>query len=221
MEISLNGIHDLGGMQGFGPVHPEPKEPVFHSRWEGVVFAMQQAVRRRGIYNVDESRYGIERMDPAHYLASSYYEKWLESLVTNLVEKGIITTDEVTARTALLAAKPENIQAAPRPSPKANATVLEPDDSNPARFKVGDRVIARNVHPTGHNRIPRYVRGKRGVVDRIWGAETYPDTNALGLGKHPQNVYSVRFEGVELWGDSAEAGQSLYIDLWDSYLDPA
>lgn len=219
----MNGVHDLGGMQGFGPVQPEANEPVFHATWEGIVFAMIEVARQTGLFNVDEFRFGIERMAPAHYLASSYYEKWLETLATNLTEKGFVSDGEVAARMALLAGEPASVESAPPrgTASRANAAPIEPVVAAGARFQVGDRVTAKNVHPTGHTRLPRYVRGKRGGIDRVHGVFSYPDTSALGLGKHPQAVYSVCFAGQELWGDSAEAGESLYIDLWDSYLDPA
>lgn len=227
----MNGVHDVGGMHGFGPVQREENEPVFHAAWERSVFAITMVTRAQGLYNIDEFRHGIERMDPAHYLASSYYEHWLATVETNLVEKGILTNDELDTRTAFIRANPHYVL--PRPDdPDMVArmaripTVLSPVGPPPAggaapRFRVGDHVVARNMHPTGHTRLPRYVRGKRGVIDRVHGIDTFPDTNAHGLGTQPQAVYSVRFDGRELWGESAEPRERLYIDLWDSYLDPA
>lgn len=221
----MNGVHDMGGMQGFGPVEREEHEPVFHQRWEGVAFAVVQATRARRLYNVDEFRYAIERMDPARYLAASYYERWLASAETNLIEKGLISREELDARTDLLGRDPD---AVPRAATTAAAVAQPPvrrsppaDETAPPRFRVGDEVIARNVNPTGHIRLPRYVRGKRGVIDAVRGPARLPDVSALGLPAPKETVYSVRFAGPELWGSSAEPGQSLYIDLWESYLDGA
>ncbi len=240
----MNGIHDLGGMHGFGLVEREIDEPTFHADWERTVVALQQATRRLGLFNLDEFRFAIERMDPASYLVASYYEKWLQSIATNLSEKGIVSTEEVSARMALLAqdntaarnplagkgTEPPTTAAVAGRTPiemvsqadeKLGRTCLEPSATVGARFRVGDLVIAKNVHSAGHTRLPRYVRGKRGAIDRVRGSQTFPDTNALGLGTYPQYVYSVRFAANELWGESAEAEQVLYIDLWDSYLVPA
>jgi hypothetical protein len=89
-----------------------------------------------------------------------------------------------------------------------------------AKFKQGDVVVARNMHPPGHTRIPRYVRGRRGVIDRDHGVFVFPDTNAALAGEKPQHVYSVRFTARELWGNDASAQDVLYVDLWDDYLDP-
>jgi nitrile hydratase len=215
-------------MHGFGPVQREENEPTFHAPWEGSVLAMVEAALAQRLFNLDEFRHGIERMDPTQYLASSYYEHWLATLETNLVEKGILTTAELDGRTVVVQENP----AYPLPrrdDPDLLARILagapkmeSPSDGRPApRFGVGDRVTARNVHPRGHTRLPRYVRGKRGVIARVHGIDTFPDTNAHGLGPQPQALYSVCFDGRELWGESAEPRERLYIDLWDSYLDPA
>jgi nitrile hydratase subunit beta len=224
----MNGIHDLGGMHGFGPVVREQNEPVFHAPWERTVVGLQQATRMQRLFNIDEFRRGIEQMEPVHYLQASYYERWIESIAANLVEKGFLTTDEIAKRSSELTSKSEpptrhdNPQLVERllgrPRSPRQATG---EATSTARFKVGDPVVTRNDHPIGHTRIPRYVRGKRGVVDRLQGVQTFPDTNAHGLGAHPQMVYSVRFTGAELWGASTEPGQTLNVDLWEAYLEPA
>ena len=220
----MNGIHDLGGMHGFGRVEREENEPCFHEEWEGAVFAISQIVRNtHHLFNVDEFRRGIETMDPADYLAASYYERWLRSIEVNLIEKGIIAEAELDQRVEAIRSgsdddRPRSVLVA------ADLRIESPaesrDDAPLPRFAVGDPVVARNVHPTGHTRLPRYLRGKRGVVDRVRGVQIFPDTNAHGLGRHPQTVYSVRFTGGELWGESAEDRQTLFIDLWESYLEP-
>jgi len=219
----MNGVHDLGGMHGFGPVEREEHEPLFHAAWEGRVKGIQQ-LTRGAYYNIDAFRHGIERMPPAEYLRASYYERWLATVERNLIEQGLIDSAELEARVALLrdhpAAEPPRAGGAPAPVPAPKVPPESPPSPAP-RFAAGDVIVTRNVHPVGHTRLPRYARGKRGTIHRSYGPQTFPDTNAHGLGKQPQPLYNVRFAGRELWGDSAEPGQVVYLDLWDSYLDPA
>lgn len=219
----MNGVHDMGGTHGFGPVQREEDEAVFHADWEGRVYAINRLSREHGYYNSDEMRYGIENMQPAHYLRSSYYERWLATIEYNLIEKGLLTRDELDSTTELLRGQSGIDRPGHIPAGHAPSFVPDIPESPPAarqpRFVVGDSVLARNVHPTGHTRLPRYIRGKRGVIHLMHGREVFPDTHAHGLGENPQDVYNVRFEGRELWGDSAEPAQVLYVDLWESYLE--
>jgi nitrile hydratase subunit beta len=226
----MNGVHDLGGMHGFGPVEPEPNEPVFHADWEKRVYAINRAVRTRGLVNIDEFRHGVERMNPAHYLASSYYEHWLDSVARLLDEKGIVPSAEVETRMAALRANPDT----PRPEyhdPELIAAMVrairaplrtdwEAANGRQPRFAVGAAVRTRNVQPTGHTRLPRYARGKRGTIAAFRGIHTLPDANAHGHGEQPEPVYSVRFAGEELWSSSSEPREVVHLDLWESYLDP-
>jgi nitrile hydratase beta subunit len=220
----MNGIHDLGGMHGFGPVVPEPDEPVFHAAWEGTLLAIQQVTRALGCFNVDEFRYGIERMPPQEYLAASYYERWLASIETNLREKGIVSLEELDARMAQVGDGEDSPERG-ADNPALLQRLLHapapelPADAPAPRFGLGDSVRTRNVHPSGHTRLPRYARGKAGRIARVHGTATLPDASALGRGAAPQPLYSVEFEGRELWGDSAEPGQRLYLDLWETYLE--
>lgn len=224
----MNGAHDLGGVQGLGRVEQEENEPVFHSPWEKSVFGMVWATFGAGLSNLDEFRHGIERMHPVHYLASRYYEHWLYTMERNLIAKGCVTEEELEARTRQFLDNP----GAPVPR-TANPELAErlakliyegaPTSRHvdtPPRFRVGDRVVARNIHPPGHTRLARYIRGRRGVIEHVYDAYVFPDTNAHGRGESPQHVFSVRFEGRELWGDTAEANQVVYFDLWESYLQP-
>jgi nitrile hydratase subunit beta len=221
----MNGVHDLGGMHGFGPIEREANEPLFHAAWEARVRAIATLTRDRGQFNIDAFRHGIERMAPAEYLRASYFERWLASVESNLIEHGLLTGDELDARTEFFRRQPG---ADPPPAagaatpPRAAAARPEPPSSPPApRFAVGDAVVTRNAHPAGHTRLPRYARGKRGVIHSVHGPHTFPDTNAHGLGEQPHALYNVRFEGRELWGDSAEPREAVYLDLWESYLEPA
>ena len=219
----MNGVHDLGGMHGFGPVEREENEPLFHAEWEARVRALVGLMMRHRYYTIDASRYGIEQMAPPEYLRASYYERWLASLEYNLTEQGLLGRDELDARVAFLREHPGADP--PRASPVApplRAQAAPPQAPPPApRFAVGDAVVTRNVHPVGHTRLPRYARGKRGVIHLIHGPQTFPDTNAHGLGEQPQVLYNVRFEGRELWGESSEPREDVYLDLWESYLEPA
>ena len=218
----MNGIHDLGGMHGFGPVDRDPNEPPFHGRWEAAVVAIMRATRGARVYNIDEFRHAIERMPAARYLASTYFERWLDGILRILDEKGVVTAAEMDARTGALEAP-----RAPVARPAVDHTAMQHSDSPfrtttaPSRFAPGDAVVGRNVHPTGHTRLPRYARGKRGVIAAVRGYHVFPDTHAHGLGEQPQHVYAVRFDARELWGEAAEPRQFVYLDLWESYLDPA
>ena len=201
----MNGVHDMGGMHGFGAIPIEEDEPVFHAAWEGRVLAMQGRGRRLGLFNLDEFRHAIERMPAAGYLAAGYYERWLTAIETLLVEKGVVSAEELASGRAA------------RPAPEA----AKPADDRPplrARFRVGDAVVARNVHPAGHTRLPRYARGRRGVVRSVHGPFLRPDTNATLAGRDWEPVYAVEFAAAELWGEDARPGDVVCIDLWESYL---
>jgi nitrile hydratase subunit beta len=219
----MNSVHDMGGMHGFGPIVREENEPLFHAPWEGRVRAMVTLTRERGFYNIDAFRHGIERMTPAHYLRAPYFERWLASMEVNLIEHGFLSSEELDVRTRDLHQQPvapvrHHSDIAPaRAKPDESAHALLPA----SRFAVGDAVVTRNVHPYGHTRLPRYARGKRGKIERLHGAQIFPDTNAHGHGENPQPLYAVRFEARELWGESAEPRQTVSIDLWESYLVPA
>jgi nitrile hydratase subunit beta len=227
----VNGVHDMGGMHGFGPVRAEPGEPVFHAEWERRTFALTLAagVRR---WNIDMARFAREQMPPAEYLRATYYERWLWGLEKLLGERGLLTPDERRAlgapsQVARGDARPraplaaEALRAADVARFLRNRRAARRDDPVPATFRVGDAVRARNLNPAGHTRLPRYCRGHAGVIDRDHGVFVFPDTHAAGLGPKPQHVYSVRFDARELWGPEASAKDRVYVDLWDDYLEPA
>jgi len=223
----MNGGHDLGGMHGFGPVEREENEPPFHAPWEAAVVALMRASRAAGVYNIDEFRHGIERMVPAVYLGSTYFERWLDGITRLLVEKGVISAEELAERTARFSEHPDAPLpgAAPTPAWRSSAPP-EPASSfrapaAPPRFAVGAAVLTRELHPTGHTRLPRYARGKRGVIASHRGCHVFPDTNAHHRGEQPQHVYGVRFDARELWSEAAEPNAPVYLDLWESYLLPA
>jgi nitrile hydratase beta subunit len=230
----MNGVHDLGGMHGFGPVTREEHEPVFHAPWEAAVMAVQRAVTRGGVASIDEFRHAVERMDPARYLGSTYYERWLDGLCRLLVEKGVVTAEALKARAAFFAEHPEApVQAsalAGSPAPPAAAVPADAGDARepsfrreperPRRFAAGAAVVTRNDHPRGHTRLPRYARGRRGVVVADYGTQVFPDASAGGR-EEAQPLYCVRFDARELWGPAASATEAIHLDLWESYLLPA
>ncbi len=217
----MNGIHDMGGMHGMGPVDYEPDEPVFHAAWEGRVWALTRALDGWRKWNIDAGRYGIEVLPPDDYLRMSYYERWLVRMEAQVVAFGLVTQEELaTGRPAAgttPATPPYTLGSAARVLNRGIASSREPGVA--PRFAVGQAVRARNLHPTGHTRLPRYARGKTGVVARDHGVYVFADTNAHFQGEHRQHVYSVRFTARELWGDAASPRDSVHLDLWDDHLE--
>jgi len=218
----MNGIHDLGGMHGMGPVEIEKDEPVFHAEWEKRVFAMNLAAGFAVRWNIDMGRYAREQMPPAEYLGTGYYDHWLFGLEKLLVDLGVVTPKELeTGRAEGKAASASALEAPEVPQFLANRRGARLDDDVPPKFKAGDHVVAHNTHPIGHTRLPRYARGKRGLIDRDHGVFVFADTNAMTRDTKPQHCYSVRFTARELWGPAASAVDRVYVDLWDDHLDPA
>ena len=218
----MNGVHDLGGMDGFGPVVREADEPVFHEAWEKRVFGMLLATMAQGVYNLDEMRHAIERMSPAHYLRSSYYEHWLAGLERMLIEKGRLTREEIEAKMKEPAAtnSPSNPGLADALAEGIRIGAPASRGKGRARFRVGSRVRVRKINPTGHTRCPRYVRGVIGVIDRVHEKFILPEAHAHGRGAAPEMLYTVAFDARELWGEDAPAAERIYVDLWESHLEP-
>jgi nitrile hydratase subunit beta len=219
----MNGVHDMGGMQDFGPVEREQNEPVFQAPWEGRVFAINQAAGAWRKWSVDAWRHKIESLPPADYLRMSYYEKWCAAVGELLADSGLVARAEIeSGRPA-----PDSIKSVPPltaaqvPSMRRSGALAKRDVKIESRFLSGQWVRARNINPVGHTRLPRYARGKLGVIRANHGVYVFPDTSAHALGENPQHVYSVRFTARELWGDQASPRDSVYIDLWDDYLEPA
>ena len=219
----MNGGQDLGGMMGFGPVDAEPDEPAFHADWERRVFGLTLAMGAAGRWNLDKSRHARERLDPAEYLSSTYYEIWIAGLERLLLDGGLVTADELAGGKALVPPVPIAgvLQAEQVPAAMARGSSTERTVPDPARFDVGADVRTRTMHPRGHTRLPRYARGKLGVVERLNGAHVLPDSNAHGHGENPEWLYTVRFTGSELWGPDADPSLAVSIDAWESYLEPA
>lgn len=206
----MDGIHDLGGLEGFGPVDAPPSEPVFAEAWERRAFRTSMAAMI-GLQPGGAFRHSIERMDPAHYLSSSYYEHWLTGVATLLADRGLTSNGDLDRRAGgrFPIGRPDRGVAPSAPEP----------DRTVHRFGMGDTVRVREWHPLGHTRAPRYIQGKRGVVTRLDVAQNVPDFEAHGGGKVLDPVYSVRFEPGELWGEGGEHGATVNVDLWERYLE--
>ncbi len=218
----MNGVHDMGGMHGMGPIQYEKHEPMFHERWEARVYALARAVGAWRKWNIDASRHQRELIPPAEYLRMSYYERWITGLVELMVKHGIVTRAEVeSGRPVRGAPEGHALTAAEVPAMIAKGFPASRNVRVAPRFQTGQRVRARNMHPVGHTRLPRYARAKLGTIERDHGVFVFPDTNAHFLGEKPQHVYSVRFAARELWGEQAAPHDAVYIDLWDDYLEPA
>ncbi len=219
----MNGAQDLGGMQGFGPVAAEADEPWFHAPWERRAFGLTLAMGATGAWNLDISRHARETIPPPEYLTSSYYEIWAKGVEKLVQQAGLVSAAELKAGAAL--EPPGQVKrvlaAADVPAVLARGGPCDRAAEQPARFQPGDAVVTRVINPAGHTRLPRYARGKRGLVERVHGVFVFPDSNAHGQGERPQWLYTVRFDGREVWGAEADATLSVSIDAWESYLEPA
>lgn len=218
----MNGAQDLGGAMGFGPVAPERDEPVFHAPWEARVLANVLATQALGWWTGDASRFARESLDPRFYLTRSYYEIWLAALEKLLAQQGLVAADEIAAERALRAPAriPDKIfEAKLVRAALARGWPSTRVGSSPAQFSIGQRVRAKNMHPETHTRLPRYARGREGVIEAIRGFHVFPDANAHGAGPDPQWVYCVRFSARDLWGAAADPRHSVTIDAFEPYLE--
>jgi nitrile hydratase subunit beta len=217
----MDGAHDMGGVAWSGPVKPESNEPVFHAEWERRAFAITLAMAMPGGWNIDMSRFAREDRPPKDYLSRSYYQIWFDGLERLMLERGLIASDEIAAGKPLHPARP----VAKTLTPDGVAAMLhrggptEREARTPALFTVGDRVHAKTIHPATHTRLPQYVRGHAGIIERVLGCHVFPDSNALGAGESPQWLYTVSFEGRELWGDASDPNLQVSIDAWEPYLE--
>ncbi len=217
----MDGAHDMGGTHGFGPIVPEPNEPMFHAELERRAFALTLAMARPGGWTIDMSRYARENRPPPDYLAKSYYELWLAGLEMLMQERGLVSAAEIDSGVA-------HSPAAGRPILRAGdveamlrkGAPTERPATRDARFKVGDRVRAKSLHTSGHTRLPRYVRGRIGEVALIHGSHVLADASAEGRGD-AEWLYTVTFAGPELWGKHTDPTVSVSVDAWESYLDAA
>jgi nitrile hydratase beta subunit len=219
----MSGVHDMGGVAGFGKVEPEPNEPVFHATWEGRVMAMSRAMGANGGLNIDMQRFARESLPAEVYLGSSYFKIWQLALENLLVERGLIDADELASGHALRSGPslPRGPFTRRDVSRVMTRGFFERPAPGPAIFKIGDRVRARTIDPPTHTRLPRYVRGHAGVIEIVHGCQAFPDSAAIGQGDNPQWLYTVAFDGRDLWGPDSDPTVKVSIDAFEPYLEPA
>lgn len=208
----MRGPQDLGGRMGFGPVAPEQDESLFHADWEARALGLTLACGGLGHWSIDESRLARESLPPAVYYSSSYYEIWIRALEGLLHRHGLLDRDTP---------HPRRLSADRVPQVLARGTPYDRPLTMLPRFAIGQRVRAKNTHPRGHTRLPGYLAGHVGVIEADRGGFVLPDSHAHGGGEAPERLYTVVFDGVEVWGRDGEPGLSISADLWESYLDPA
>lgn len=217
----MNSGHDLGGMQGFGPVVPEPDKPVFHEEWEGKALALVLAMAASGKWNIDKSRQARESLPPPQYLTSSYYQIWWAALEKLMVSEKLVTAEEL--ESGQMSTPPLSVagvlSAENVPKVLRDGGPCDRPLDEPAGFDVGDQVRVRNFHPSGHTRAPRYLRGHQGEIIAAHGGFVFPDSNASDAGENPKWLYTIRFSAQELWGDESRARDSVMADLWEPYLE--
>ena len=216
----MNGPQDLGGAMGFGAISPEVNEPIFHAEWEARALGLALAAGALGHWSIDESRHARESLPWPIYLGRSYYEIWTRALEVLLTRHGLVTPAELAAGDAEPApAHPRRLSAQAVDAVLARGGPADrPVDAAP-RFAVGDRVRMRNLQPAGHTRLPAYVRGHKGTIIAARGGYVLPDSHAHGRGEGAQHLYTIRFDGADLWGADAEPGSTVMIDAWEGYLD--
>lgn len=219
----MNGPQDLGGQMGFGPVAPEKNEPIFHAEWEKRALGVTLATGAFGAWNIDESRHARETLPPAEYYTSSYYQIWIKGLEKLLQKHGFVSAADLASGKAVDEPAPPKrvLKAADVAATLARGGPCDRPMETPARFKAGDRVRTKNFNPTGHTRLPRYARAKNGVIEAVREGYVFPDTNAHHKGEDPQWLYTVVFDGSEIWGEGADPTLTVSIDAWESYLEPA
>ncbi len=230
----MDGIHDLGGKEGFGSVDPNDPFLGFSQRWHGSVFTIINSLAAAGVmHNSDHFRHAVERIDPISYLDDGYYGRWLGAAENLLVEGGVLEQQQITDRAVAYGAQgDERVAARPMQSagsaPSDDGTdnvspaseprlTAERKPVNPAKFSVGDVLLTRMSSVPGHTRLPAYARGRLGTVVAMHGAWVFPDTNAHDQGEQPQHLYTVCFDARELWGEGAD-NLEVCLDLFEPYL---
>lgn len=218
----MNGGQDLGGMMGFGPINPNPDEPMFHGEWERRVLALSLAMGATGMWNIDASRHSRETIPPANYLSWSYYRIWFEGLEKLLVQKNLVSANElatgkmvqpaITTKNKMVAAHVADALAAGSPASRTPTST--------AKYQVGDQVRTINTNTKGHTRLARYLRAHIGEITHVHGTHVFPDTNAHFEGENPKWLYTVKFSAEELWGREKPTNDFVHADLFEPYLGP-
>lgn len=216
----MNGAHDMGGRHGFGPIEREANEPVFHENWEGRVYGIAGTLGAFDLWNLDEDRHASENQQPQKYVSSSYYEIWMTMYCRMLVEKGIVTADEIlegksrNGKVTTPKLKPQEVMEA-----QTSCWSYQRETESKPVFSVGQMVRVRNMMIPTHTRLPGYLRGVVGEIVIIHGNHVFPDSNSLGKGEDPHWLYAVRFSVKAVWG--RDANDFVHADMWEPYLEPA
>jgi nitrile hydratase beta subunit len=217
----MDGVHDMGGMHGFGKVPFEKNEATFHHEWERKVWGLCQGATYPDFANLDQGRHSLELIPPHLYLSFSYFERWLYGLMTTLLAGGLVTLDEIqSGRAAPGSPRRDDASGPESVDPYEHSDYRREIEAAPL-FTVGDRVRTGNPHPAGHIRLPRYARAKLGQVHLHHGAHVLPDSNAQNRGESPTHLYTVVFAARELWGPDAGAKDKVFLDIWECHLAPA
>ena len=216
----MDGVHDLGGKEGFGPIDVDEPETPFHYPWEGRVWAIVQST---GVadWTIDWWRHVRELIEPGDYLTRRYFDQWMQTQTAALIDSGVLTVEEVSTGVS-------------QSAPEAGGPPMRPDEVLPAvaslaedfsreidaapAFTVGDRVRARSMGAPGHCRLPQYARGRAGVIHAHHGAHVLPDASAQGE-ERAEHIYSVVFEADALWPEASGRRDRVFLDLWESYLE--
>lgn len=216
----MNGVHDMGGMECFGPIEPDPNEPIFHAEWEKRVLAMTVCMGAAGEWNLDQGRFARESLPPVDYLSMGYYRIWLTALEQMLKQRDLVTEQELETGKSLVQSKPTKrvlLGADVEKAMLAGAPV-ERAATQTAQFIKGESVQIKNQHKTTHTRLPGYVKGQIGIVHKVHGCHVFADDNARGSGENPQWLYNIRFNAEDLWGQPRTQAGFVHVDCWESYL---
>lgn len=216
----MNGVHDMGGLECYGPINPDPNEALFHAQWERRVLALTVCMGATGEWNLDQGRFTRESLPPVDYLSIGYYRIWLTALENLLVQRDLVSREEMQQGIPIKASKKvkrvlagTDVERAMR----AGAPVDRPA-SGSAKFSVGDIVRVENQHKTGHTRLPGYIRGHEGIVHQVHGCHVFADDNAKGTGENPQWLYNIQFKAQDLWGEARSQAAHVHVDCWEPYL---
>jgi nitrile hydratase subunit beta len=221
----MDGIHDLGGMHGFGPVSIEQEDYVFKYDWQRRAFGLTQALASTVPYCADMHRHKIERLSAIDYLRKDYFEKWAIATSELLKDAGLVSEEELRSGKKEFdvdLARHAPVDAVELVAAMRGGSELQfPAETSTARFSIGEMIRASNNCPPGHTRVPRYVRGKVGTIVGDNGVFQFADTIAAGEGPHPQHCYTIAFSTKALWGANAERpADRVYVDLAEAYVEP-
>ncbi|MEX0285601.1 MAG: nitrile hydratase subunit beta [Paracoccaceae bacterium] len=220
----MDGIHDMGGMQGFGRI-PINQDTVFDHNWQKRAFALAETLAWSVPFDADQHRRAIEQIAPVDYLRRDYFEKWAIAVQTLLLDAGLVDEEELRSGRVKFPIPQDEHPPVPAETlvqaTRAGAQMTCPETGSVPAFAVDQAVRVRPHGAAGHTRVPRYVRGHIGRVVSNLGFFQFADAMAVGKGPAPQFCYTVEFEARTLWGEDAQADDTMFLDLWEPYLESA